>query len=359
MIVITIYTILIVSFIFGLTKLPEITIDKQLSQLKFSIVIPFRNEEKSLENLLKSIIQLDYSSNYFEILFVDDESTDNSVNIIKRYQSTSHNIHLLSNVRTSNSPKKDAIQVGIKASQFDWILTTDADCILPENWLLAYNSIIHKKESLFIAGAIQLKTENSFVHQYQKLDTLSLLGSTMGTFGIKAPIMCNAANMGFHKKTYLQIHNNNNITSGDDVFTLESFIKHFPEKVHYLNTLDAIVTTKAEESWKAIIQQRIRWAAKSTHYKSLFAKVIGLIVLITQLTLVLGLILIPKTIVFIWLLKIAIDFILIKTTAHKTNQPVNILEYLKVAIIYPFLNTYIGIRSLFGSYTWKNRIFKK
>ena len=360
MIVIILYSLMILLFIVGLIRLPKTEIDKTIPQKKISILIPFRNEENTLDALLKSIQHLEYNSDNFEILLIDDESTDASVKIIKRWQDKIPNLKILNNHRVSNSPKKDAIQVGVRGAQFDFIITTDADCVLPKNWLLAYNTIIHQKKSFFVAGPIALNSQKNFVEQYQKYDNLSLIGVTMGSFGIQQPMMCNAANMGFDKNVYLQIESHhNNIASGDDVFTLENFVKQFPKKVHYLNTTDALVVTKAENNWKSVIQQRIRWAAKSTHYKSLFTKTIGLLVLITQLSIVVGLIFKPFFTFYLLLLKIGIDLIIILITSKKLKQKISILQYVLMGILYPFLNTYIGIKALFGGYHWKGRNFKR
>ncbi len=361
MIVIILYTCLIFFFIFGLIRLPKTEVDTSLALQKFSIVIPFRNEENNLKALLKSITKLNYDLNHFEILLIDDESTDNSVNLIKKWQEQLPNLSLLKNNRISNSPKKDAIRAGVKASKYDWIITTDADCTLPKNWLHCYNSTIHQNGSLFIAGPIELENKKGFIHQYQLFDCLSLLGTTLGSFGVKKPMMCNAANMGFDKSTYLQIQNgsNTNIASGDDVFTLESFVKKHPKQIQYLNTIEALVSTKTETSWKDIFQQRIRWAAKSTHYKSIFTKFVGLIVLITQFTLLITLFYKPLLSLFLWLVKIGVDGFLLLLTAQKLQQKISYWYYLSIAFVYPFINTFIGTKALFGGYTWKHRKFKK
>ncbi|NIJ46566.1 glycosyltransferase involved in cell wall biosynthesis [Wenyingzhuangia heitensis] len=361
MIILLLYTFLIICFVVGLISLSTLKIDITIPQQKFSILIPFRNEEDSLETLLKSIENLEYNSDNFEILLIDDNSTDKSESIVKKWQQIIPNIHLLKNKRKSNSPKKDALQIGIKTSSFDWIITTDADCILPKNWLQAYNTIIQQQQSLFVAGPLVLENKKGFLYQYQLFDSLSLLGATLGSFGLKNPIMCNAANMGFHKTAYLQLHNNtkSNIASGDDIFTLESFVKTNPAKVHFLNTTEAIVVTKPETSWKAVTQQRIRWAAKSTHYQSIFTKLVGLLVLVTQLTLLISLFHQPLLAVFLWILKIGVDGILLFITTEKLNQKTNFWNYFPIAILYPFINTYIGIRALFGGYTWKDRVFRR
>ncbi len=361
MIVLVLYCFIILSFIIGLQRLPKTSLQKNIPAQKFSIVIPFRNEEKSLHALLKSIHRLDYPTESFEVILINDESSDASLSIINPWKTKIPNLSVLNNQRFSNSPKKDALAVGIQAALHDWIVTTDADCILPNTWLHAYNSTIYQQESLFITGPISLISKSNWVQQYQKLETISLLGSTVGAFGLKHPMLCNAANMGFHKKTYLAHKNtqNNHLASGDDIFTLEYFTKNFPSQTHYLNTVAAMVQTKSEENWKTVLQQRIRWAAKSTHYKNRLTQGIGLIVLILQLRIAIGLVFYPFSSAILWLLKAGIDFILILFTAHQFQQKFSFGYYVLSAICYPFLNTYIGIKSLFGGYQWKSRAFKR
>lgn len=361
MISLFLYTIIIIAFIIGLNKLPKLKINTNLKPKQFSVIIPFRNEANNLNNLLNSISKLDYPKSAFEIFLIDDESTDDSLEIIKQWKTKLPNLTVLQNNRNSNSPKKDAIKVGILNANFDWIITTDADCILPNQWLQAYNYKITTDNSLFIAGPVLLQSSNNLVQQYQKLETISLLGTTTGAFGLKNPIMCNAANMGFHKNTFLEIQNKKaySITSGDDIFTLETFSKKHPNNTHYLNSINAIVLTSAEKNWKNVIQQRIRWAAKSTAYTNTFTKLTGLIVLIIQIRIVLGIFLTPLSTSIIWITKVGVDFILILFTAQKFKQNVSFVYYLFSATLYPFINTYIGIRALFGGYKWKNRQFKR
>ncbi|MGY5352608.1 glycosyltransferase [Wenyingzhuangia sp. IMCC45533] len=361
MIILALYFIIILATIIGLSKLPKLKIDTSLTPHLFSVVIPFRNEACNLDKLLKSIADLNYPSQCFEILLVDDESTDDSVNIIKQWQTTIPNLTILKNDRLSNSPKKDAIKVGIANASFDWIITTDADCMLPKKWLHAYNSKIAKDNSLFIAGPIQIIAKNKWIEQYQKLETISLLGTTAGTFGLKAPMMCNAANMGFAKRAFLKVEelSNHRIASGDDIFTLEYFAKTYPEQTHYLNTENAVVTTYAEKTWNQVIQQRVRWAAKSVHYKNVLTKIFGLVVFIIQIRIVTGLLLMPLSTSFIWITKTGLDFCLILLTTYYFKQKINFIYFIASALLYPFLNTYIGIKALIGGYQWKNRTFKR
>ena len=119
------------------------------------MIIPFRNEAENLPKLLKSIERLQYPKHLFEVILVDDASEDASVSVIKKVLDTNSstdkctrtNIRVIDNVRESNSPKKDAITSAIQMAKYDWIITTDADCILPKFWLDTFDAFIQKNDA--------------------------------------------------------------------------------------------------------------------------------------------------------------------------------------------------------------------
>jgi cellulose synthase/poly-beta-1,6-N-acetylglucosamine synthase-like glycosyltransferase len=102
------YFYVIINLIIGFDKVPVFTSKKKEETNTFSIIIPFRNEAKNIPCLANSLAQLNYSKNQYEVIFVDDDSTDNSVNMLQDYFSKNSNWRLIKNNRTSKSPKKDA-----------------------------------------------------------------------------------------------------------------------------------------------------------------------------------------------------------------------------------------------------------
>lgn len=358
------------SFVYGFQKMPKLKRKASESSINFSIIIPFRNEEKHLPALLDSISNLNYPKSSFECLFVDDESSDDSVKIIKNWMNNSGlKIALLSNQRRTKSPKKDAIVTAIEKADFEWIITTDSDCIVPKDWLQEFSSVIIKKDSKIVAGPVDLRTEsNSFMHRFQELDFLSLQGSTIAGFGIGKPFMCNAANLAYQKEKFKKLNGyegNTDIASGDDIFLFEKFLLKYPKDVHYLHSYDAVVHTSSLNSWNDIIQQRIRWASKSGAYKTFFPKLVGLIVLLGNLSLILSLLMIflqPQLwylCLFFWLLKSLVDMIILNQSMSFFQKRVPLFRVLQVALFYPFLTVFIALRSLISGYEWKQRNFVK
>lgn len=366
------YSFLIIGFIIGFYKIKAVKLNHKLPKTKFSIVIPFRNEAKNLPNLLKSISLLKYSEDLFEVILVNDESEDESIKIIKEQlhhlQLTTFNIRVINNERVTKSPKKDAITTAIKQSSFDWIITTDADCTLPEFWLNSFDELIQTKDTKCIVAPVKYKFKKGFLNQFQILSILSLQGTTIGSFGLKKPFMCNGANFAYTKAIFQELNGfkgNDFIASGDDVFFLEKAIKHCPKQVKYLKNKQAIVETNPAKSWSSLISQNLRWAAKSSSYKSFYSKFIGIIVFLMNLFLICCLFLFffktihLKVIITIIFLKFTLDFILISISSHFFNQKRVLKSFLPNAILYPFFTAYIALLSTLKTYDWKGRTHNK
>jgi len=366
----TTYSILIGSFIIGFYKIKAFYNCNIPPKHSFSIIVPFRNEAENLPQLLKSIQQLYYPTHLFEILLVNDASNDNSCEIVENIQQQFPliNMILLKNHRKSNSPKKDAINTAIKNAKFEWIVTTDADCEVPPRWLQIFNQFILDRKPVFISAPVKFKEEKPLLHHFQNLNFLSLIGTTIGSFSIEKPILCNGANLCYNKEIFKELNGfegNENIASGDDVFLLEKMAKQYPKQTLFLKSNSAVVTTRSEKNWNSHINQQIRWASKASAYKSSFSKFVGFAVLLMNLVL-LTLLFISFIFPFYWKLffiifiqKMIIDFMLIQKTGSFLQTNKSLKYYLPIAISHPFITTFIGLTSVFKDYEWKGRRFKK
>ncbi len=369
-IIITIsYLFLIGCFVFGFDKIKPFQLGDNSSKTAFSVIIPFRNEAENLPRLLASIDELEYPKHLFEIIFVDDASHDSSVDIITRFlPNTRNDIQVIKNKRSTQSPKKDAITTAIHHAKNKWIITTDADCILPKYWLNSFDEWIQKTNAKCIVAPITYTYAANFLDQFQLLDILSLQSATIGGFGINKPFLCNGANFAYEKTLFQELNGfegNTDIASGDDIFLLEKVAKAYPEQLHYLKCENAIVKTQTQPSWKDLISQRGRWAAKTSAYNNGFGKLTGGIVLLMNGLVILTLLLATlgifnfKIWVYIVIIKFNIDFFLIYKSAIFFNQKAVLRSFIFGFIIYPFFSFYVAFTSLFKSYKWKGRTFKK
>jgi len=366
----SLYILLLLVLLIGYHRLPVLSSEKNTNVTHFSVIVPFRNEADNLPELLKSILKIEYPKEQFELLFVNDASEDNSVTIISEVlKHTAINWRVLSNIRSSKSPKKDAITTAIKAAKYKWIVATDADCSVPKLWFVDFDRYIQEKEPVMICGPVQITSTNSLVTNFQKYEGLSLQGVTMGGFGLGRPLLCNGANMAYAKEFFLEVggfSGNDTIASGDDIFLLDKMRQHYPGKVGYLKNRSSIVQTPAETNWKDTISQRIRWAAKTSKQKNATTKLVGIIVVLVNMWLVAGLfwaffdaVEFLRLYCFFFILKVFADIIFIQKINSFFRSKINPLLLILNSALYPFITFTITVRSLFGHYNWKGRHFKR
>ena len=365
------YGMVMLYYFYGSRKIKAIKLIDSTAKTTFSVIIPFRNEAENLPDLLQSLSKIKYPQDLYEVFLVNDASEDNSEEIISEWiieNDLESFVRLLQNNRLSKSPKKDAIKTAVNQSNFEWIVTTDSDCKVPIDWLRMYDSLIQKDELVFIAGPVVYKGNKSFVAQYQLLDGLSLQIITSGGFGQKNPILCNGANLAYKLAVFIELNGfegNDHLASGDDIFMLEKMSKKHPNKVSYLKTQDAIVSTKPEKSWSAIINQRLRWASKTTKQNSLQAKLLGVFVLLVNLTMlsVPFMFFISSVIGYVGLtfvlLKLIIDYAMLKSSVSLFKIIVPIGYFLASFIIYPIITIVVFMGQLLPKYSWKGRSFHR
>ncbi len=364
------YIITIGVFTFGYDSVHVFAPRELKPKTTFTLVIPFRNEENNLPKLLESIRSLTYSKNLVEILFIDDDSTDNSVKILDTFakENTQINLILLNNERSSNAPKKDAITTALKVANYKWVITTDADCILPKNWLKTFDNFIQQNECNMVVAPVTYSTDKRFLHQFQLLDFLSLQASTVSGFGLQNPFLCNGANLAYKKEIFEKVNgfeNNNAIASGDDIFLLEKFFQFDKLKVAYLKSHNVIVTTFPVNTFRELVHQRVRWTSKTANYNLFFGKLTGVLILLGNSIIALSPLLVlygvisSNAAVSYFLMKLFFDYVLLKKISHFFKQKISFTSYAISSLIYPYFILFVVLNSLFSSYNWKGRTFKK
>lgn len=355
------YTILILSFLFGWLKIKSFEPEGSSQLLKISVVIPFRNEERNLKRLLETLMDQNYPADYFEIVAVNDHSTDSTLETIAE---------LTNKIRVLNLPenftgKKQALDFGIKQAKYDSILVTDADCIVNRNWIRTFSSFYYfKHEPKMIIGLVDYSGNSDLFSKIQNLEFLSLLGSGAGAAGLKKPIFCNGANLFFSRNAYLHLKDplKANVISGDDTFLLHNIKNSFPDEIYLLKSKQAIVKTSANETISGFFQQRIRWASKAKYYKdfdSVFSS--SAVFLINLLLLVWFFAGLNKNFTFFFLflgVKTGIDLLFLYFILGYFDKRKLLFWVPFVQIIYPVYIVFTAIFSFYGTFFWKNRIIR-
>ena len=334
----------------------------------FSVIIPARNEAKNIANCINSICANNYPTHLYEIIVVDDYSEDETSSIVKQLQQLYSNLKLVELCEVLgdtnlNSYKKKSIEIGIANAVNEFIVSTDADCIVPKNWLMYFDGYLQKTKAVFVAAPVEFIKENSLLNDFQYIDFLAMQSITAAAVTKGFQTMCNGANMAYSRDVFYQVEgfkNIDNIASGDDMLLMQKVKAKFPLQVGYLFAKEAVVKTPSAATVTEFLNQRIRWASKSKNYKDLNVLLVLLLVYLLNISLAFGFIiglfsisLLVKIFLLI-VLKSAIEFYFL----HKAKNLFSGFSYLKFLALQPFHIVYIilaGWLGYFKKYEWKGR----
>jgi cellulose synthase/poly-beta-1,6-N-acetylglucosamine synthase-like glycosyltransferase len=352
---------------------PFVAIDTIKPTTSFSIIIPARNEATVIKNCLLSILQQNYPTTLFEIIVIDDHSTDNTSAVVEEIQQQYNNVQLIKlqdtlEGKVLNSYKKKAIENAIDYAKGDWIITTDADCITPQKWLITYDAWIQQNNTVFIAAPVAFTNNGTLLQTFQYIDFMSMQGITAASVNAGFHNMCNGANLAYRKDIFKSVNgfkDIDSIASGDDMLLMNKIKKQHSDKVSFLFSKDAIVATYPMPSWNAFYNQRIRWASKAEQFKTKDTSIF--IVLILLYFFNASLFILPWLSFFnSYCLIFWVVFIMLKTLSELAFA-LPVAKFFEQPFVwwFPFLQplhiTYIvvsGWLGKFGSYHWKGRNVK-
>lgn len=274
------YAVILMAYRYWFGKMREFQFNQiealspENSATRFTVIIPARNEASNIKACVDSILNQDYPADAFEIIVIDDFSEDDTAFIVHALSQQYPQLRLLKladycKEGETLAYKKKAIEIAVAEAKGDWILTTDADCIVPQRWLLLYNAYIQINQPCFVAAPVMFIKTAGVLNQFQLLDFLALQGITAAAVGAGKHSMSNGANLGFEKTAFIAVggyQGVDHIASGDDMFLMHKMKQTLHKPVGYLFHPDAIVLTAAMDTWKGFIMQRIRWASKARYY---------------------------------------------------------------------------------------------
>jgi len=356
------YSVLILSFTVGWMKLRHYT-NSESPTTFISVLIPLRNEQENIEQLIRSLKTQDFQQELFELIFINDHSTDDThAELIKL--KTMKNIIILT-LKKGVGGKKAAIDYGIRQARGKLITTLDADCIPGKNWLRTISTHYEKGGYKMIASPVAIRDPKGSLASFQALELLSLVFTGGGAIGIKKPIMCNGANLSYEKEAYLKVEGfkgNEHIPGGDDIFLMEKINKHYPPgSIGFITNSEGLVYTGASRNFKAFMNQRFRWVAKSPAYRNPFLILTALVVLLFNICLLTALIFafisLPGILIFggLFLMKCVVDFPILWKAAKFAKQSHLMGNYFSFQFVY-FI--FISLSGLFGNllaFSWKGR----
>ena len=358
------YTFFLISIYSGLRKLEKSDEDKIIPEF-VSIIIPFRNERENLPANLKSLESQDYPNNNYEVIYVNDSSTDDSVEILANKIKT-ENIKVISVPETyiPNAHKKRAIRYGIENAKGEIIITSDADCNYNNNWLRTLLKYMDDKTA-FISGPVEFEDNGNIFGAIQKLEFAGLVIVGAGLIGINRPTICNAANIAYRRKVFDEVngfYDQFGLSSGDDELLMQKIWKETNYKIKFCPEKSAIVKTAPNKTLTEFYQQRKRWASKGLFYKNKLLVLKLILIYLFYLSLPIQLILgiIKSPVYFITLaagliLKILVEFLVLKFGIILLFERKILSKFLPAQILQIPYIIVAGFAGTFGNFIWKER----
>lgn len=351
----------------GWSKIKSFQAKEEPCKTTVSVLIAARNEEENIKKTIEDVLAQDYPRHLLELIIVDDHSTDRTSEIVRSFAVQGVKLIVLNEMEALNSYKKKAISEAIKQSDAELIVTTDADCRMGSKWLKTIVSCFESGDYKLVSSPVIYFEEKNLFEELQSLEFLFLISLGASGIGNGMPTTCNGANLAYRRDVFLELNGFqgiDNLASGDDELFMHKVAAAYPNGIAFCKSRDAIVNTHAKPNLGEFIQQRKRWASKSTSYKNKWLVAFGIVLWFFNLSILLNAIAGFINPIF-WVFAAisfafkAISELLFMIPVCQFEGRLKLLWYQPfLSLIHIFYLIYIGIAGNSGKYMWKGRLVR-
>jgi len=358
------YFLLLFWFIIGILKTKSSSSNTPLNIIKdISVIICAKNEENILNNILNDLKNQNYKGN-IEFIIVDDNSSDNTSSIIYDYIDKDKRFKYIHSDEgdSSLSHKKRALDAGIKISQYDYLMFTDAGCRLNKDWA---KSMInqYRDDKDYIIGLSFAKDVKKLVSKFQKIDLFMLMFSTLSSANLNYPLASTGQNLSYKKDIFLSMNGFSRISNlmmGDDSIFMQMCLKSNSIRLGISNESNSFVDSKIIYNWRDLLLQRIRWGGDGIvmwKYNKCFF-IIMLVTFLANLFYIMIPFIFYSSIYFLiihFLIKFSIELIFYLIGSIKVNRKIYIIDFISWFFIQIPYIVLVGLLSPFAYYLgWKS-----
>ncbi|WP_345949854.1 glycosyltransferase [Mucilaginibacter sp. PAMB04274] len=346
---------------------PTKKIEAALLLTKVTLLIAARNEEENIRLTIEDILAQDYPKHLLEVIIVDDHSTDSTADIIRSYAPHGIKLLQLNEAQKLNSYKKKAIAEAIRLSTGDLMVATDADCRMGAQWLSSVVSYFETQNCVMISSPVNYFQEKSLFERLQTLEFSYLIGIGAAFIGNKRASTCNGANLAYRKDVFYEVggfKGIDDLASGDDELLLQKVAERYPGRIGFLKQREAIVYTHAKPNLTEFLQQRRRWASKSTKYKDKSVVALAVCIWLFNLSLLVNALLGFYNVAF-WklfgqqmLLKFVFEAAFLMPIMSFFKRPGLVMLLIILSPIHILYFVYVGLIGNTSKYSWKGRVVK-
>lgn len=225
-----------------------------------SVVVAARNEEQSIEECVWSILDQSWPDDRYEVVVVDDESTDRTHAILTGMTSAQNRLRV---VRTTPDEsglvgKPRAIAQGVDASRGSIVMMTDADCVVPQTWIEA--TVSHFDQGADVVAGFTVVDGRTFFGRLQQLDWLHLQSIASASLAFNSPVGVVGNNLAFRREQYEKIGGYRSVPfSITEDFTLALALWREGAEVSYPCDRGMRVVTRPCADLPAVLRQKHRW----------------------------------------------------------------------------------------------------
>jgi cellulose synthase/poly-beta-1,6-N-acetylglucosamine synthase-like glycosyltransferase len=238
-----------------------------------SVVVPVRDEEAHLPDLLGSLLATDYPPERMEIIIVDDESQDRTREIALSYKNRFKCRFDVQEVVAIPGDKlilkTRPLAQGIERATGEVVLMTDADCIVPPQWIRTMASFFTPSVGMVCGTTLPHPGKDAKypLTWFETLDWMFLLGASAGLSGRGHPQALIGNNFTVRREAYESIGTFRNLdfTDIDDIALLMAIKESGKWSIVFPANAGTLLYTRPIPSLCALARQRRRWIKGFAH----------------------------------------------------------------------------------------------
>lgn len=325
-----------------------------------SVIVAARNEERNLPRLLESLDALAYPTDAYEVIIVNDHSTDASMEILNAWQDGKlRRVIDWQGKRDGMVGKKAAVQAGIEAARYDILAFTDADCIVPRGWLEQMSRAFGEETDYVLAYSLMRRYPGDTRFRLKNFERAIYYALAAAGLYFRLPVTSSACNMAYRKSVFEQANGFagiGHLASGDDDLLLMKMMPWIRQSC-YLTPSEAQVISIEGTDLRKRHHTNIRRASKFRYFPLwlqafaafIFVYFIAFYVALAQTIAGKG----SMDLIVLLMLKTGVEFvwctahlIIIGHGALAALYPVQVL-------MFPAQFLFYAVRGTMGKYRWK------
>jgi len=304
-----------------------------------------------LQNFIPLILNQEYPS--FEVILINDASNDNTLEVMEAFAIKNDKVKIV-DVKINEAfwgNKKYALSLGIKASKYDFLLLTDADCKpVSEYWIREMSSHFSNTKTIVLGYGKYAKIKRSFLNKLIRFETLVTAIQYFSFAKVGLPYMGVGRNLAYRKDMFFNSNgfmDHMNIRSGDDDLFINQAAS--AKNTDIVFSKESFTISLPKTTFKSWFRQKKRHVSTAKHYKFIHKAILTLLYLSQFLFWLLAIIMFVNIykwdfVLILFLFRTIIQFVIFTYSAKKLKEQgvIALLPFLELFLILTQLTIFIS-----------------